>query len=188
MKKGLRISFNAPVTLIFVFASFAATLSGVLTGGHLTQLLFMTYHSSLLSPLTYISIFTHVLGHTGWAHFAGNMSYILLLGPVLEEKHGSDTLLKLVIITAVVTSLLNFFLFPGTALCGASGVVFALILLASFTGFRQGEIPLTFILIAVIYLGQQVADGLFLRDNISNLSHIAGGLIGAAAGYTLNRK
>ena len=188
MKNTIRITFNAPVTLAFVFTCFAVTLIGSLTGGHITRLLFMTYRSPLLSPLTWLRLLTHVLGHSGWDHFAGNMAYILLLGPMLEEKYGSLALLRLIAITAVVTGLLNFILFPGTALCGASGVVFAFILLTSFTGFRQGEIPLTFLLVAAVYLGQQAAQGLFVRDNISNLTHIAGGLIGAAMGYVLNRR
>jgi GlpG protein len=59
---------------------------------------------------------------------------------------------------------------------------------ASFTAFRSGEIPLTFILVALIYLGQQFWDAVAVRDNVSNLSHILGGLIGGGAGYLLNRK
>ena len=73
-------------------------------------------------------------------------------------------------------------------MCGASGVVFAFIVLASFTGFRDGEIPLTFILIAVIYIGQQVYEGIAVSDNVSNMVHIVGGLVGAAIGYLLNKK
>ena len=79
-------------------------------------------------------------------------------------------------------------LFPATALLGASGVVFAFILLTSFTEFRDGEIPLTFILVALIYLGQQIWDAFTVQDNVSNLSHILGGLVGGGAGYLLNRK
>ena len=91
-------------------------------------------------------------------------------------------------ITSVVTALVNFILFPNIGLCGASGVVFAFILLASFTGFKEGELPLTFILVAAIFLGQQVVEGITVRDNISNMAHIAGGIVGAAFGYFLNRK
>jgi len=74
------------------------------------------------------------------------------------------------------------------ALCGASGVVFAFILLVSFTNVREGEIPITVILVALIFIGQQVYEGIFLRDNVSNLSHILGGVVGAVAGYKLNVK
>ena len=92
------------------------------------------------------------------------------------------------LITALITGLVHNLLFPRTILLGASGVVFAFILLTSFTDFREGEIPLTFLLVALIYLGQQIWDGITVRDHVSNLSHIIGGLVGSGAGYLLNRK
>ena len=107
---------------------------------------------------------------------------------MLEEKYGSSEIIWIIVSTAVVTGLVNCLLFPGIALCGASGVVFAFILLTSFTGFRQGELPVSVILVAMIYIGQQVYEGLFVQDNISNLSHIIGGLVGAVIGYRLNKK
>ena len=186
--KKLRITLNAPVVLGFVFLCFAATLAGMLTGGRSTELLFMTYHSRLSSPMTWLRLFTHVLGHSGWAHFIGNASYLLLLGPMLEEKYGPVRILEVIGITALATGLVNYIFFWNVGLCGASGVVFAFILLASFTGFKEGEIPLTFILVAVIFIGQQVYEGIALQDDISNMAHIVGGLVGAAIGYILNRK
>ena len=186
--RKLKFVWNAPVTLSFVLLCIIALVLGYLTGGWTTEHLFMTYRSSLLSLLTYVRFFTHVIGHSGWAHLIGNASYLLLLGPGLEEKYGSDRILCVIILTAFATSLVNFIFFPHVALCGASGVVFAFILLTSFTGFRKGEIPITFILVAVIYLGQQVLDGLFVQDNISNLSHIIGGIVGSIVGWQLNSR
>ncbi len=188
MKKELRITFNSPLVLGFALACAAATLLGSLTGQSSTKLLFSTHSASLTDPLMYLRLFTHVLGHSNLAHLVGNMAYILLLGPALEEKYGWKKLLVMILVTAVVTGVVHNLLFPRTMLLGASGVVFAFILLTSFTQFRQGEIPLTFILVAVIYLGQQIWDGITVRDNISNLSHIIGGLIGGGAGYLLNIK
>ena len=186
MKK--RITFNSPVILAFVFISFGAMAANYLTLGASNKLLFVTYHSSLANPLTYVRFFTHVLGHAGWSHYIGNMMYILLLGPMLEEKYGSAKIVEVIMTTALITGLINYFLFPGVALCGASGVVFAFILITSFTGFNEGEIPLTVILVAVIFIGQQVYEGIFLHDDVSNLSHIIGGLVGAVIGYNLNMK
>ena len=186
--KKFKITFNSPVTLGFIFICFGVLVLGFLTGGLSDQLLFMSYHSSLLDPFTYVRFFTHVLGHGGWDHYIGNAAYILLLGPMLEEKYGSKRLIQIILITALVTGVVNYVLFWNVALCGASGVVFAFILLTSFTSFKEGEIPLTFILVAIIFLGQQIYDGLFLQDDISNLSHIIGGIIGAVVGYRLNRK
>jgi GlpG protein len=107
---------------------------------------------------------------------------------MLEEKYGSNRILMVILITAAVTGVVNYVLFWNVALCGASGVVFAFILLTSFTSFKNGEIPLTFILVTIVFLGQQVYEGLFLQDNISNLSHVLGGIVGAIVGYRLNKK
>lgn len=188
MKHKLKISYNAPMILSFVFLCFAVTLIGVLTGGRATRLLFTTYHSSLRSPLTYLRFFTYIFGHAGWNHFLGNATYLLLIGPMLEEKYGSRMLMEIIAITALVTGLVNYIFFWNVGLCGASGVVFAFILLASFTGFQEGEIPLTFILIAVMFIGQQIIEGITVSDNVSNTAHIVGGLVGAGLGYMLNKK
>ena len=187
-RNRLKITFNSPVVLTFAAVSFVVLILNYLTAGHSNKLLFMTWHSTLRSPLTYIRFFTHVLGHSGFEHYIGNMAYILLLGPMLEEKYGSNLILAIIALTGLITGILNYILFPNTALCGASGVVFAFILLTSFTSFKQGEIPITFILVAVIFIGQQVVEGIFVRDNISNTSHILGGVIGSAVGYRLNKK
>lgn len=186
--KKLKITFNAPVVLLFVGLCCVVTLLNYVTNGASNRLLFMNYRSSLTSLWTYPRFFTHVLGHSDWSHFFGNAIYLLLLGPMLEEKYGSNRLMVVILITAFVTGIVNFIFFPGVALCGASGVVFAFILMTSFTGFRSGEIPLTFIIITIIFIGQQVLDGIFVRDNISNMAHIIGGVVGAVAGYILNKK
>lgn len=188
MKKKIRITFNSPVVLCFVIICFLATLLNYLTGGKSNQVVFMTYHSSLFSPLTYVRLFTHVFGHEGWQHFIGNMAYVLLLGPMLEEKHGALKMTEVIVVTALVTGVVNYVFFWNTALCGASGVVFAFILMSSFTSFREGEIPITFILVTVIYLGQQIYEGIVLQDNISNMAHILGGVVGGILGFSLNKK
>lgn len=186
--KKLKITFNAPVVLGFVAICFLVTLLNNWTGGTSNEILFMTYHSSLKEPLTYLRFVTHVFGHAGWEHFLGNMGYVLLLGPMLEEKYHSKILMIVIGITALATGLINYIFFPHVALCGASGVVFAFILMASFTGFREGEIPLTFIIVAAIYIGQQVIRGVAVQDNVSQMAHIVGGIIGAIVGYVANRK
>ena len=188
MNRKLKITFNAPVVLSLVAMCFIATLLNYMTGGVSGRLLFMTYHSSPFSLMTWIRAFTHILGHADWTHLIGNMSYLLLLGPMLEEKYSSRTLAVVIAITAFGTSLVNYVLFPFVGLCGASGVVFAFILLSSFTSFKEGEIPLTFILVSVFFIGQQIWEGITVQDNISNMAHIVGGMIGGALGYSLNKK
>ncbi len=58
----------------------------------------------------------------------------------------------------------------------------------SFIDFREGDIPITFILVAAIFIGQQVYEGIAVQNNISNMAHIVGGIVGAIIGYGLNVK
>ena len=190
MNKKLRITFNSPVILSFVAICSLAIVLSIITNDASNRLLFMTYRYSLASPFTYLRLFGHVAGHVNFGHFIGNMMFILLLGPLLEEKYGSRAVLQVILITAIFTGLINFIFFPNTALLGASGVVFAFILLSSITSAKDREIPLTFILVAAIFIGQQVYEGLFVDSYVSNLTHILGGVVGAFLGFmhTMRRR
>ena len=157
------------------------------TGGWTTMHLFCVYRSSLKDPLFYIRLFGHVLGHAGWEHFLNNMLLLLVVGPPLEERYGSGRLLGCMFITALTSGLVQFFLFPGTALLGASGIVFMCILLSSLSGMRGGAIPLTLILVAVFYLGGEWLDAVTVQDNVSHLTHIVGGLCGAILGFAMRK-
>jgi membrane associated rhomboid family serine protease len=180
----VRIKYNAPTVLTFALLSaLVLLLSRILLRG-LEEAWFMVpgrggfYAGSLRN---WVTILTHVMGHAGWSHLISNFSLILLIGPMLEESYGSLSLLLMIVITALVTGILNI-LFFRTSLMGASGVVFMMILLASFTNFTRGEIPLTFILVLVLYLGAQLFSS-FSADNISQFAHIVGGFCGSLFGF-----
>lgn len=181
----VKVSYNSPVVLGFTIVCFVALVLSWITGGFTNDLFFSVYQSSLTSPLTYIRFFGHVIGHADWEHFIGNIMLFLVVGPLLEEKYGSSNFLFVILTTAFVTGLANYLFFPDVQLLGASGVVFACILLSPFTGVKEGTIPLTVILVAVIYIGEQIYNGIFLQDNVANFTHILGGLVGAALGYLM---
>ncbi|MBQ1306301.1 MAG: rhomboid family intramembrane serine protease [Erysipelotrichales bacterium] len=182
-----KISWNSPVILWFVFICTAALGLNYLTGGKSNRLVFEVYRSSLKDPLFYVRLFGHIFGHVNFAHFANNMMYILLLGPIVEEKYGSKNLVLLMAVTAVVTGLVQVLLFPRTALLGASGIVFLLIMMSAVVGEGK-DIPLTLILVVVVYFGNQIAEGLVEADKVSQLTHIIGGVIGLAGGWRLTRR
>ena len=186
--KRVKIVLNSPVVLTFTLICLIALILGYATKGASTAAVFSVYRSSLRSPMTYVRFVGHVFGHMNLSHFAGNIMMILVIGPMLEEHYGSRSMIVMILLTAVVTGVIHFIFFPSTALLGASGVVFAMILLASMNGIRDREIPLTFILVAVLYLGQQIYEGIFVNDNVSQLTHIVGGLVGAVFGYLTNRR
>ena len=132
-------------------------------------------------------MFGHVLGHTDWSHFFGNICLILVLGPVVESRYGSWNLFFSILITALVSGIVYFVFFPGNALLGASGIVFMLIFLSSISGIRGGNIPVSLILVALIYLGREIYSMIFVADNISQLTHIIGGLCGIICGAAMAR-
>lgn len=180
----MRIRYNAPVTLTIALAASAILGIDQLFGAHLISHYFTVPPRSQFnfsSPAEYLLLLSFVLGHAGWAHLIGNFSFILLLGPILEEKYGSLSLLFMILVTAFVTGLINV-LFLNTGLLGASGIAFMMILLISFTNIRSGEIPITFILIILIYVVQQVISA-FKPDNISEMAHLIGGVFGSLFGF-----
>ena len=177
-----RLQYNSPVILTFFFLSLGALALGALTNGWSTLHLFSVYRAPMTNLLFYLRLFGHVLGHGDAAHFMGNMVLLLVMGPPLEEKYGSRTLLAAIALTAVLSGILQCVFFSGSALLGASGIVFMLIMLSSLSGMRAGRIPLTLILVAVLYLGQEVYSALFVQDNVANFMHLVGGACGTVFG------
>ena len=184
----LKISYNAPVSLTFALLALIALILHGVTGGWTTSHLFSVYRSSLADPLTWVRFFGHVLGHSGYSHYIGNIVLILVLGPNLEDRFGSWNTLFAILVTALISGLVQFIFFPGTALLGASGIVFMMILLSSFGGVRNGTIPTTLILVAIFYLGGELWDAIFANDNVSQLTHIIGGICGTILGFALSGK
>lgn len=142
---------------------------------------------SFSDPLDYFRLFSHALGHANWEHLFSNLSLLLILGPILEEKYSTKSLALMSFITALITGILNVS-FMRTGLYGASGIVFMMILLASFANVKARTIPLTFILVVILFLGKEVINS-FEANNVSQFAHILGGILGSIFGfYTGSRK
>ena len=186
-KKKVKFSFNAPAILTFVGICVIAQIVNMLTGGAANAAVFSVYRSSLLDLLTYVRCICHVFGHANWNHLLGNIMYILILGPMIEEKYGTPNTVFVMAATALVTGIINMIFFPGVRLLGASGIVFAFILISSITTREDHTIPITFILVAVLYLGQQIYQAFFQNDNISQMAHIAGGIVGSILGFMMQK-
>lgn len=179
----MRIRYNAPVTLTFSLIAAAVLVLDQLAGGRLTASYFSIGATlDFANPLQWLRLVTHTIGHANWSHLMSNFAFVLLLGPVLEEKYGSSRLFFMMLVTAVVTGIINVLVMP-TGLLGASGIVFMMILLVSFTNIRAGDIPLTFILVVVLFLARELV-GTLREDNIAQFAHIAGGVCGSLFGFT----
>ncbi len=184
----MRLSYNAPITLTFSFFA----LLVLMADNHLVPNLVINLFTAesketfdFTDYAAYVRLFTYVFGHAHLPHLTNNLMYILLLGPALEERYGSASLFFMIFITALLNGFINVFFFS-TTLIGASGVVFMMILLTSFTNVRRGEIPLTFFLVAGLYVWMELSRTQY-ESNISYASHMLGGLCGSLFGFMSNR-
>ncbi len=176
--------YNSTVILTYFFICLFVMIIHQITNGESTKHFFSTSSSSsLLNPLTYVRFFTHVLGHGSWDHFTHNFLYILLIGPMVEEKYGSVNLIIMFLITAFIDAVVNKIFCKNTRTYGASGIVFMLIVLSSFVNIEAGKIPLTLVLIILFYIVDEIFSGLFKKDNVSHLGHILGGVCGLFFGF-----
>jgi len=184
----MRIRYNAPFTLTFALACVAVLAANQYLDHNLIRDWFSvggqgSFHGS--DWVSYLRLISYPLGHADWDHLYGNLMFIVLLGPVLEEKYQTPTLILMAFTTALVTGIVNV-LFFNTALIGASGIVLLMVLLVSFTNIRAGDIPLTFVAVLALYLGKEVLDA-FKNDNISHFAHIVGGVAGSIFGFVALR-
>ena len=101
---------------------------------------------------------------------------------MIEEKYGSTNLLFMILITAVITAIINTII-SRNALLGASGIVFMLIIMGSFVNIQAGKIPLTLILVFIFYIVNEIIAGLFKKDNVSHLGHLIGAICGFIFGF-----
>lgn len=176
------LQYNSVLILTFFFISLGALILKYVTFEKSNKILFSSYRSSLLSPLTYVRMFTHALGHRDWKHFSNNFLYILLIGPMIEEKYGTINLLIMMLITAGITGIINHII-GRKRILGASGIVFMLIMMSSFVNIQAGKVPITLILIFIFYIVNEIIDGVLKKDDISHSGHIIGAICGTIFGF-----
>ena len=180
---NLQLDYNSPVILTYFIVSLIVLVLGYLTKDKINKLLFCSYRSSLLNPLTYIRMFTHCIGHSGWDHFVNNFLYILLIGPMIEEKYGSINLIIMLLITSLIIGLYNI-IFTNNNIKGASGNVYMLIVLSSFSNISEGKIPLTVLLILIFYVIGEARKTITDRKSASyHDGHLIGAIFGLLFGF-----
>lgn len=148
---SIKFDYNSIVIITYLLISICAWFLNIITRGKSNKLLFESRRSSPFSPLTYIRMFTHSIGHQNWDHLVGNFLYILLIGPMIEEKYGSTNLIIMFLITSFVIAIFNI-IFSNYSILGASGNVYMLIVLSSFSNIQEGKIPITVVLICIFYV------------------------------------
>ncbi len=182
----MKLTYNAPLVLTFCLLCTGLFIINEYTGESLNSVLMLHNDFSWTSITDWISLLGHAFGHADWQHLLGNLTFLLLLGPVLEEKYGTGQLGVMALITAVLTSIIQLIFFNYNS-HGASGLVFMCIILVSFVNVKEKEVPLTFVLVFLLYIGQEIYSSL-TPDNISHYAHIMGGICGGIFGFVVMKK
>ena len=186
-KNVVKLQNNSPVVIWFSLLCFVVLVLGILTDGYTSVRFFSVYHSSARDIFTYPRFILHVLGHSNYSHFVGNIMMILAIGPGLEERYGSRNLLLAMLLTALVSGMVQWLFFRDSMLMGASGILLMMIVMSSVAGMKNGCIPVTLILVLVLFVGGEIMDAITVKDNISQMAHIVGGLCGAVLGTVMRK-
>jgi membrane associated rhomboid family serine protease len=184
-----RLSIEAPVVVGFAFCCVGLHVLNMTVMPGVSKFFGVDDFFSLLSPMQYIRLVSHIFAHDGIPHLRGNMTNLLLVGPSAEAYFGSKETLAIMLAVAVSSGLAHIFL--GRAYSrqlGASGVVFALILLNSLVSAKSGKIPLSFVLTAFLWTSEEVWKLFFGRDGVSHHAHLVGAIVGTMAGYIIQKR
>ncbi|MBQ6324052.1 MAG: rhomboid family intramembrane serine protease [Bacilli bacterium] len=180
---NIQFDYNSTVIISYLLISLGAWFLNIITRGLSNKLLFTSYRSSPFNPLTYIRMFTHSIGHKDLDHLISNFLYILLIGPMIEEKYGSINLLVMLLITSFIIALYNI-IFDDYIITGASGNVYMLIVLSSFSNISEGKIPITVLLICTFYVITEIKKKILEGNKkIYHDGHLIGAICGLAFGF-----
>lgn len=204
---ALHLTYNAPITLTFsIICILVFSLDTFLFHGKLVPLAFtcpgkIGSHISFnfKAPLDYIKLFSHVFGSTSWTSLFINMSFILLLGPTLEERYGSAIVILTVAVISFLTGVINVCLLS-TTMTGASAVVLLMIILAGVAFLDKKQMPLTFLFVLILYLAYEMYSEVktnsafektfisFLKINTQTFVNLACGICGSLFGFLVAPK
>lgn len=180
----MKITYDTPVVITFATLSLAVLVVDTMTGYWLSRHLLLS--PGTFEPLRFgfwTGLIAHIFGHGGASHYVANFSLILILGPILERRYGSALLALMMFFTALATGILNLIFFDHSIL-GASGIAFMMVGLTPMVAGRAGSIPVTAIIVPVLWIGGEVVAA-FTPDEVSRFAHILGGIIGGGFGYLL---
>jgi len=135
----------------------------------------------LTQPWTLI---TYMFLHGGFGHIFFNMLTLWFAGPMVEERLGPQRFITLYLVSGIAGALLSMLLSRNTAVIGASGAIFGVLMaLARFWPRMRimiyGIIPVEARWLVLIYAALDLVGGFGgQRGGIANFAHL-GGLAGA---------
>lgn len=193
-KSKISILYDAPVTVtfalivIFIFLVDGAIFKDLLSTQYLLSPTAVNGANpfNFKVPLSYVQVLFHVFASAEQSTLLSNVIIVLLLGPILEEKYGSVIIGMMMLLSALLSGVLN----SSFCLYGASGadpIVFMFVLLNSYISISKKKIPLSAVIVLILFISSE-----FYAKNPNGfngiLVNIAGGLCGSLLAFLTSPK
>ena len=193
---AFRVTNRALVPKIVGLCVAAFILQFFILGPWFTEAFMLYPMDAFLRPWT---LLTHTFLHAGFSHLFFNMWILYLFGSRLEQDIGSETFITIFIIAGLAGGLAYVILNPdtpdhvrfprGIPALGASGAIYGVfgclaILRPNLTVLIQFLIPMRLIHAALLYAAIDLMQ-FGSADNVGHAAHLAGILVGFAAGKYL---
>ena len=194
-KNSLKFIFDSPVVLVFSVVSAVIFISDLILKLNLSEKIFECPGAKSVpafdfkSALSYVKLVIYPFGGENSTSFFLNIGFILLLGPVLEERYGSIMLALMIFITSLVggvlTACVSMF-----GISGCGGIVFMMIILSVLSVFIKKQLPVSWIFIFTLYLAFSLFSGKkisgfmpFMQNNVPVFIQLASGICGSLFGF-----
>lgn len=193
-KINLKLSYDAPVTLTFSLVCIVLFLvDNFLLKNFLGQHIFCSptaakgpYPFSFSEFISYPRLILYVFGSKSFVLLFTNLIYILLLGPSVEEQYGSVVIGIMIAVSALFSGVLNAS-FCSATLQGTAPIVFTMIFLNAFMTFSRRKIPVSFIVVMILYILIGCLDK-EANGFIGTIVNMAGGLCGSLFAFLASPK
>lgn len=174
------------VTSIFIAINF---IMFCLTGFLFPSLkyIFSLIPSYILYRHYYWQFLTYMFTHATVSHFIFNMLSLYIFGTAVERRIGSREFLLYYLLTGVLSGVASYAMFylanTNTVLLGASGAIYALLMLFSVLYPRSviyvfGLIPVQAPLLIILYFIIELISGLTAHDGVAHMTHLSGLIFG----------
>ena len=184
LRKKISYSFNYASLAIAALNVAAFILTGSGRNANL-QYIFGLQPVLFVKGRYYWQLLTYMFMHGSWSHLLSNMIGLIFFGIYVEKRTGSKEFILFYLLCGIFCGAASLGIYAlsgywGVVLVGASGAVYALLLLFAVifprsTVFIFGLIPVPAPLLIAIYAGMAVFDQVFgMNQGVAHLTHLSG--------------
>ena len=186
--KNIKIIFDSPVALTLVLCCLILFIFCKIMPQNVNEKILAFFSTPIIkqngkvinffnfSP--YLKLFLHIFAHANFFSLFLNLSIILLLAPQIENLYGSRLFFLMILIASLVSGVLAFCFVP-FSLQGTQSVCFLLIVLYVFNSIKKHALPLSAIILLILFVIFSITAG---YGGLAQIVNILGGFCSSLFG------